>query len=34
VIDEDRKIPITQGRLRDSFPGYGVHIYAIPASSS
>ncbi|MBN2582518.1 MAG: hypothetical protein JXL80_05575 [Planctomycetes bacterium] len=29
VIDEDRKIDVTDGRLADRFDGYGVHLYKI-----
>jgi hypothetical protein len=30
VLGEDRTITISDGRLSDSFGGYGVHIYEIP----
>jgi hypothetical protein len=31
VIGENRSVTLTEGKLRDSFEGYGVHLYRIAA---
>jgi hypothetical protein len=30
VLDEQRKVQISEGSFNDSFAGYGVHLYRIP----
>jgi hypothetical protein len=30
VLDEQRKVQISEGSFSDSFAGYGVHLYRIP----
>ncbi|MGE4086302.1 MAG: hypothetical protein AB7H93_25225, partial [Vicinamibacterales bacterium] len=29
LLDEDRSLPVADGRFRDAFPRYGVHLYEL-----